>query len=92
MAADQRTTALARLRELDECLRDAGGGPAVAGPLDDCAHLIRAVEAFHPEGVRFRMYGLHRRLAAEGGEVPANALRLLEEARDALRAAGFKTG
>ncbi len=88
MATDQRTTALARLRELDERLRAAGDAPAA---VEDCAHLIRAVEAFHPEGVRFRMYGLQRKLAADGEEVPANALRLLEEAQDALQAAGFKT-
>ena len=88
MTADQRTIALARLRELGECLRAACGAPAA---VEDCEHLIRAVEAFHPEGVRFRLYGLHRRLTADGGEVPAAAIRLLEAARDALQAAGFRT-
>ena len=88
MTADQRATALARLRELGECLRTPGGAPAAA---EDCEHLIRAVEAFHPEGVRFRMYGLRRRLKADGGEVPAAALPLLEAAREALQAAGFRT-
>ncbi len=91
MAADQRATALARLRQLGEWLRAASAPPAAAGAVEDCEQLIRAVEAFHPEGVRFRMYGLHRRLAADGGEVPPAAVRLLEEARDALQAAGFKT-
>ncbi len=88
MTADQRATALARLRELGECLRTPGGAPAAA---EDCEHLIRAVEAFHPEGVRFRMYGLHRRLTADTQEVPAAAMRLLEAAREALQAAGFRT-
>ena len=88
MAPDQRATALARLRELGECLRAAGGAPAAA---EDCEHLIRAVETFHPEGVRFRLYGLHRRLTADGGEVPAAAISLLEAAREALQSAGFKT-
>ena len=88
MTADQRATALARLRELGECLRAAGGAPGAA---EDCEQLIRAVEAFHPEGVRFRMYGLRRQLTADGGEVPAAAIPLLEAARDALQAAGFRT-
>ena len=91
MAADPRGTALARLRELGECLRSAGDRPAAAGAVEDCEHLVRAVEAFHPEGVRFRLYGLHRRLAAAGAEVPPAAMRLLEAARDALQAAGFRT-
>ena len=89
MAPDQRTTALARLRELGECLRAAGGAPAA---VEDCAHLIRAVEAFHPEGVRFRLYGLRRKLAGAGETVPAAAAGLLEDVRAALQAAGFKTG
>ena len=92
MPADPRRTALARLRELGACLRAASDLPAAGGAVDDCEHLVRAVEAFHPEGVRFRLYGLRRRLAAAGEEVPPAAMRLLEEARDALQAAGFRTG
>lgn len=88
MTADQRATALARLRELGECLRAAGGAQGAA---EDCEQLIRAVEAFHPEGVRFRVYGLRRRLAADGEDIPPAAMRLLEAARDALQAAGFRT-
>ena len=91
MTADPRATALARLRELGECLRTPGAAPAAAGAAEDCEHLIRAVEAFHPEGVRFRLYGLHRRLTADDGEVPAAAIPLLEAAREALQAAGFRT-
>ncbi len=88
MTADQRATALARLRELGECLHAAG---SAQGAAEDCEQLIRAVEAFHPEGVRFRVYGLRRRLAADGEEIPPAAMRLLEAARDALQAAGFRT-
>ena len=90
--SDRRATALARLRELGECLRGAADRPAAAGAVEECEHLVRAVEAFHPEGVRFRLYGLRRRLTADDGEVPAAAVRLLEAAREALHAAGFKTG
>ena len=88
MASDHRSTALDRLRTLRERLQD-GVADAAAG--EECDHVIRAVEAFHPEGVRFRMYGLRRRLTA--GDTPAadELVQLLDDARDALRAAGFKT-
>ena len=88
MASDHRSTALDRLRKLRERLPDAAPDPAA---VEECDHLIRAVETFHPEGVRFRMYGLRRRLTA--GDTPAadELVQLLDDARDALRAAGFKT-
>ena len=88
MASDHRSTALEGLRTLRERLQDGAADPAA---VEECDHLIRAVEAFHPEGVRFRMYGLRRRLTT--GDPPAadELVQLLDDARDALRAAGFKT-
>ena len=86
MAADQREAALDSLRTLRERLEDGAADPAAA---EECEHLIRAVEAFHMEGARFRMYGLRRRLTAAGSPAPDEALKLLDAAADALRAAGF---
>ena len=88
MAADHRSTALDRLRKLRQRLQESVPDPAAG---EECDHVIRAVEAFHPEGVRFRMYGLRRRLTA--GDTPAadELVQLLDDARDALRAAGFNT-
>lgn len=82
MTSDPRSAALEQLRALRERL---GSDAAV----DECDHLIRAVEAFHMEGVRFRMYGLRRRLSA--GDAPAgdDVLQRLDTAGDALRDAGF---
>ena len=86
MASDHRSTALEGLRKLRERLQ---GGAADAAGVEQCEHLIRAVEAFHMEGVRFRLYGLRRRLAAAGTPGADELVQLLDDARDALRAAGF---
>ncbi len=86
MASDHRSTALEGLRKLRERLQD---GAADAAGVEQCEHLIRAVEAFHMEGVRFRLYGLRRRLAAAETPAAGELVQLLDDARDALRAAGF---
>ena len=82
MTSGPHTAALEHLRALREHLED---GVAV----EECDHLVRAVKAFHMEGVRFRMYGLRRRLAAADAPAADDALALLDAAGEALRAAGF---
>ena len=57
--------------------------------ISECDALIEAVEAFHMEAIRFRMYGLHRRLKMDEA-VAAGTVKMLEEARTSLGAAGFK--
>ena len=86
MTSDQRTAALAHLRTLHERLQNDAADPAAA---EECDHLIRAVDAFHMEGARFRMHGLRRRLTV--GDTPAadDVVQLLDAAGEALRAAGF---
>ena len=42
------------------------------------------------EAIRFRMYGLRRKLTSDGADVPAETIKMFEEAQDALEAAGFK--
>ena len=86
MASDQRAAALDSLRALRERLGESSPDPAAA---EECDQLIRAVEAFHMEGVRFRMYGLRRRLTASDSPTFDDELQLLDAAGDALRAAGF---
>ena len=85
MATDHRATALEHLQAVRHQLGAGGGGALVA----ECDALIKAVEAFHMEAIRFRMYGLHRRLTTDS-TLPADAAQRLEEARTALSAAGFK--
>ena len=42
------------------------------------------------EAIRFRMYGLRRKLTSDGADVPVEIIKMFEEAQDALEAAGFK--
>ena len=59
--------------------------------VEECEQLIRAVETFHMEAIRFRVYGLRQQLTSGTHEVPEQAGRLIENAREALQAAGFQT-
>ena len=86
MAPDQREAALDSLRALRERLGKGSADPAAA---EECEQLIRAVEAFHMEGARFRMYGLRRRLTAGDSTASDEERQLLDAAAGALRAAGF---
>ena len=86
MTSDHRTAAIDHLRALRERLGSGSADPAAA---EECEQLIRAVEAFHMEGARFRMHGLRRRLASGDAPAPDGALQLLDAAAEALRSAGF---
>ena len=87
MSTDHRTTALERLRAVRERLVASVGTDGVV--VAECDALIQAVEAFHMEAIRFRMYGLRRRLKTDEA-APADMVNLLEDARASLGAAGFK--
>jgi len=54
-------------------------------------HLQRAVQAFHLEAIRFRMYSLDRALTAAAPHVPDTARAIFERIRHELEAAGFST-
>lgn len=56
---------------------------------DDCDGLIRAVETFHMEAIRFRMHGLQRSLTTENAEA-SQLNQELKNIRNALEAAGYK--
>lgn len=88
MASDPQAAAIASLQALRERL---DSGPPDASAVEECDHLIRAVEAFHMEGVRFRFYGLRRRLAAADPPAADDLPQLVKAAGEALRAAGFGT-
>ena len=90
MSVDPRLTALDRLRALCARLQTLTGTVGVPKLVEDCHHLIRAVETFHMEAIRFRMYGLRRGLTSDGVDVSDETTKILEEAQDALEAAGFK--
>ena len=87
---DERQAAAARIEELVALLRQQQG-PDTAKMIDECEALSRAVNAFHMEGIRFRIYNVDRQLAQHAASLPAEARALLEEARRHLEASGFHT-
>ena len=85
--------ALARSR-VDDLLGLLGARPAtvpVRTAMDLCAHLARAIDAFHMEAIRFRMYTLERLFASGTLDVPEAAHGTLRDVKHALEAAGFHT-
>jgi hypothetical protein len=67
-------------------------------PSEELAHLVeltehlqRAVQAFHLEAIRFRMYSLDRALTAAAPQMPDAARTIFERIRHELEAAGFST-
>ena len=87
---DERQAAAARIEELVALLKRQQG-PDTASIIEEGEALCRAVNAFHMEGIRFRIYNVDRLLAQHAATLPAEARALLEEARRHLEAAGFHT-
>ena len=87
---DERQVAAARIEALSTLLRRQHG-PDTARMIEECEALGRAINAFHMEGIRFRIYNVDRQLARHTDSLPAEARALLEEARRHLEAAGFHT-
>lgn len=87
---DHRQAAAAKVAELIDAL---GTHPsaATAAMAEEAEALIRAINAFHMEGIRFRMFNVDRLLARVDDALPPNAAALLEQARHHLEAAGFHT-
>ena len=94
MSESPRSRALAHTRDLAAHLRSHAQHEAMARLIDDCAHLERAIDAFHMEGIRFRAYTLDRFLHGRGDlkvDAGDEARRLFAEVKAALEAAGFHT-
>jgi hypothetical protein len=87
---DERQAAAARIEELVALLRRQQG-PDTAKMIDECEALSRDINAFHMEGIRFRIYNVDRQLAQHAASLPGEARTLLEEARRHLEASGFHT-
>ena len=91
MSAENQATAVERIETLQRLLEAQPHAADLAPLIEECVHLVSAVRAFHMEAIRFRMYGLNHQLTRGVRKAPAEALALLDEARTALEAAGFKT-
>ena len=86
----ERQAAAANISNLIAELRRQPG-PDTPKILEECEALARAVDAFHMEGIRFRIYNVDRLLLQHASSLPEEARPLLEEARRHLEAAGFHT-
>ena len=89
MPDDLRATAVERLAQLRDCLRQ--GGDDLSTYVEQTDQLIVAIHASHMEAVRFRLFGLRRQFASHRDTLPEPATGLLEEAGAALQEAGFRT-
>ena len=87
---NERQEAAARIADLVSLLT-AGATKETPRIVEECEALARAIDAFHMEGIRFRMYNVDRLLAQYAEGLPAGARGLLETARHSLEAAGFHT-
>jgi hypothetical protein len=86
-----RLAALAEVGTLLTLLQQQPAGPDLAHLIELTEHLQRAVQAFHLEAIRFRMYSLDRALTAGALQVPDSARAIFERIRHELEAAGFST-
>jgi hypothetical protein len=82
---EHREAALAHVKKLRGQL--AAHQAPEAGELAE--HLERAIQAFHLEAIRFRMYSLDRLL--KSASLPAALTETFEQVRHELEAAGFAT-
>ena len=91
MSAEHQATAIDRILALRRVLGAQPRAAELAALVEECGYLVSAVQAFHMEAIRFRMYGLTRQLTRLDPPAPREAVALLDEARGALEAAGFQT-
>ena len=88
---DPRKAAIARMTELSDLVRQQPPGEPRTLLLAECEALMRAIDAFHMEGIRFRAYNVDRLLHKGGLPLPANAAELFSQVRHHLEEAGFHT-
>jgi hypothetical protein len=87
--SERTAPALSKLDELIALLKHQPKTDHAQRLIEDSEALRRAVDWFHMEAIRFRMYSVDRDLK-ETGDDPA-LRRLYEELRQTLEAAGFHT-
>ena len=88
---NERQEAAARIGDLIGVLKKAPARAETAHIIEESEALARAIDAFHMEGIRFRIYNVDRLLTQHAASLPAEARALVETARHLLEAAGFHT-
>lgn len=88
---DHRKAAEERVATLAAILEAQPETPERDALLRECKALTIAIDAFHMEGIRFRMFNVDRILTRGTLAVPADAAAAFAETRKHLEAAGFHT-
>ena len=70
---------------------EAAADAALAPLIDECRALARAIEAFHMEGIRFRMFNVDRAINRGTVNISDEARAAFADVRRHLEAAGFHT-
>ncbi len=91
MTTDHRQAAKALVETIISQLKASAQPAAVGSLVEECEALVRAIGAFHMEGIRFRMFNVDRQLARTDLALPAEVRSLFADARHELEAAGFHT-
>jgi hypothetical protein len=89
--AEARTRAIEKATELLTLLRSRPNQGSVAKPVYEAEQLLTAIQSFHMEAIRFRMYSIDRFLSMPGSGATAGELAVLQELHASLEAAGFHT-
>lgn len=80
-----------RLAELTAMLARLPQQAAVADAVTEAGHLARAIDTFHLEAIRFRIYALNRRLQDPSCPVDDQVRQRILDVRAELEKAGFQT-
>lgn len=89
--ADPRKSAVDRMKELIALIQQQPASDARSALLDECEALVRAIDAFHMEGIRFRAYNVDRLLHKADVGLPPAAAEAFSRMRQHLEEAGFHT-
>jgi hypothetical protein len=92
MSTEDRQAAQGRLNDLLTLLRaDTARRAELNALIEEAEALERAIDAFHLEGIRFRIYNVDRLVSHSPVPLPDEASAIVADVRRHLEAAGFHT-
>ncbi|HTM23596.1 MAG TPA: hypothetical protein VL225_00300 [Vicinamibacterales bacterium] len=92
MSTEDRQAARRRLNDLLALLRaDSARRADLNALIEEAEALERAIDAFHLEAIRFRIYNVDRLVSHSPVPLPADASAIVADVRHHLEAAGFHT-
>lgn len=88
---NSKQAAEARIQDLIRIIQEQPAGDARAALLEEAEALLRAVVAFHLEGIRFRAFNVERLMIKGAPPLPPAASEAFADMRRHLEASGFHT-